>query len=300
MGSGGKSGSKETTRSCTRKTRAAEQNSQLRKLRPGYPHYQNSTQTRRQEKLGASQDKSKVSHCNDWCAKTGPAQLPLKKLIPLQSVITRPSWTKREILLRGVESTEKEHNYPEDPGHRAAVYDLLSPKLQRKSLPYTDRRAGKPGEGGGSTKTTYNKERGWPASKEGEDSHDEATLKGCNNTRHNGGLHSYLEVLLVTGKKEVWCRTQNNILAWSVPIVSTIYVSILACFLQLTLTDLLLCNTFLKRSISMLCLFVYTSIATCTDKETAGCLKSIRTRVPQKTPHHPTRSYMHHFQELYN
>jgi hypothetical protein len=43
----------------------------LKKLRPEYPHYQKSNQARRQEKLWASQDKGKLSHSNDWCAKSG-------------------------------------------------------------------------------------------------------------------------------------------------------------------------------------------------------------------------------------
>jgi hypothetical protein len=44
---------------------------QLKKPRPGYLHYQKTNQTQRQEKLGASQDKSKLSHSNDWCTRTG-------------------------------------------------------------------------------------------------------------------------------------------------------------------------------------------------------------------------------------
>ena len=36
-------------------------------------------QTRRQEKLGTSQDKSKVSHNNDWCAKFGSNTTPPKE-----------------------------------------------------------------------------------------------------------------------------------------------------------------------------------------------------------------------------
>ena len=40
------------------------------------PKEQTSNQTRRQEKLGASQDESKLSHSNDWCTKTGPNTTP--------------------------------------------------------------------------------------------------------------------------------------------------------------------------------------------------------------------------------
>ena len=47
---------------------------QLKKPRPGY--YQKSNQTRRQERLGASQDKSKLRHSNDWCAETGSNTTP--------------------------------------------------------------------------------------------------------------------------------------------------------------------------------------------------------------------------------
>jgi hypothetical protein len=53
-----------------------KQRAKLKLLRPGYLHYQKSNQTRRQEKLGASQDKSKLSHSNDWCAKTGSNTTP--------------------------------------------------------------------------------------------------------------------------------------------------------------------------------------------------------------------------------
>jgi len=38
---------------------------------------------------------------------------------------------------------------PEDPGNRAAVYGLLSPKSKRKRDLYTYRRAGKTGKGRG-------------------------------------------------------------------------------------------------------------------------------------------------------
>ena len=73
-GSGGKSWIQRNQR------KLAEQN----KLRPGYLHYQKSNQTqRRQEKLEANQDKIKLSHSNDWCAKTGSNTTPPEKLIPL-------------------------------------------------------------------------------------------------------------------------------------------------------------------------------------------------------------------------
>jgi hypothetical protein len=62
------------------------------------------------------------------------------------------------------------------------------------------------GEGGGSTKATYNKERGWPTSKEGEAPHREATLEVCNNIRQNtipyGRLHT---------ERQHW-RLQNHLL----------------------------------------------------------------------------------------
>jgi hypothetical protein len=57
------------------------------------------------------------------------------------------------------------------PGHRAVVYDLLSPKLKRTELvPYTEEPSGENrGRGRGSKKATYNKGPGWPsASKEGK------------------------------------------------------------------------------------------------------------------------------------
>ena len=56
-----------------------KQRAKLKLLRPGYLHYQKSNQTRRQEKLGASQDKSKLSHGNDWCAKLGSNTSPPKE-----------------------------------------------------------------------------------------------------------------------------------------------------------------------------------------------------------------------------
>ena len=52
--------------SCARKTRVqSKTEGRPKKLRPGNPLYQQSKQKRRQEKLGASQDKSKLSHGHD-------------------------------------------------------------------------------------------------------------------------------------------------------------------------------------------------------------------------------------------
>ena len=58
--------------------------------------YKKDNQTRRQEKLGASQDKSKLSHSNDWCAKTGSNTSPPNENgtlldTPLKSAKPRPS-----------------------------------------------------------------------------------------------------------------------------------------------------------------------------------------------------------------
>jgi hypothetical protein len=65
-----------------------------KELRPGYLHYQKSKQTRRQEKLGASQDKSKLSHSNDWCAETGSNTTPPRETDTLKA--QNPSLAERK------------------------------------------------------------------------------------------------------------------------------------------------------------------------------------------------------------
>ena len=77
-----KAGSKETLGSYARKTKVADQNrgpiENFEAWIPTLPKEQKNNQTRRQEKLlGSSQDKSKLSHSNDWCAKTGSNTIPL-------------------------------------------------------------------------------------------------------------------------------------------------------------------------------------------------------------------------------
>ena len=75
----------------------SETESRLKKLRPGYSHYQMSSQTQRQEKLGASQDKSKLSHSNDWCAKIGSNTNPLDT--EQRSTINFPKAAKKKVKL---------------------------------------------------------------------------------------------------------------------------------------------------------------------------------------------------------
>jgi hypothetical protein len=61
----------------------SETEGKLKKLRPGYLHYRKNNQTRRQENLGASQDKSKLSHSMTGAPKQDPTQLLLTKMAPL-------------------------------------------------------------------------------------------------------------------------------------------------------------------------------------------------------------------------
>ena len=134
-----------------RKTRVAELNRGWTEKTEAWIHYQKSNQTRRQEKLGASQDKSNLSHSNDWCAKTGSNTTPPKETDA--SKAQNPSLAGRKASQKALweESTEKEHQKTEDPGRRAAVYDLL-PNVKKKRATLhrqTGRETRRGGEGWG-------------------------------------------------------------------------------------------------------------------------------------------------------